>query len=449
MEELRVLSPTAILGYGYPMQSFQRGVAAQPQVIAVDAGSTDPGPYYLGSGKSFTQRSAVKRDLRPILLASKERDIPVLIGSAGGSGARPHLDWLWDIIMELYEEEGFRLKTAALAADIDKEAVKDALRNGLIEPCGPVPPLTESVVDSCTHLVAQMGTEPFLYALNEGYQVIVAGRAYDPAPFAAVPILAGFDPGLALHMGKILECAAIAADPGSGADCMLGTITSDSFCLEPMNAKRACTRRSVAAHTLYEKSNPYLLPGPGGQLNLENTVFTAVNQRIVAVQGSRFEPMPYKVKLEGASPAGYRSVAIAGIRDPFMLEQLDSILVAVEDQVFSQLDEVGDRKLYFRCYGRDGVMGALEPQPVIGHEVGLVIEATAATQEQAASLCGLARSTLLHFGYPGRISTAGNLAFPFSPSDFDGGQYFRFAVHHLMPVEDAGKRWFAMVKEVV
>jgi len=53
----------------------------------LDAGSGDPGPFNLGAGKSFSDREAVKRDLRLILCAARQHDIPVLIGSAGGAGA--------------------------------------------------------------------------------------------------------------------------------------------------------------------------------------------------------------------------------------------------------------------------------------------------------------------------------------------------------------------------
>ena len=63
MKEYRVLSPTAILGYGFPEESFKAGLDRKPHLIAVDAGSTDPGLYYLGAGVSFTDRSAVKPDL--------------------------------------------------------------------------------------------------------------------------------------------------------------------------------------------------------------------------------------------------------------------------------------------------------------------------------------------------------------------------------------------------
>jgi hypothetical protein len=38
--------------------------------------------------------------------------------------------------------------------------------------------------------------------------------------------------------------------------------------------------------------------------------------------------------------------------------------------------------------------------------------------------------------YPGRKAIAGNLAFPFSPSDIKAGEVFEFNVHHLVVVDD-------------
>jgi hypothetical protein len=48
---------------------------------------------------------------------------------------------------------------------------------------------------------------------------------------------------------------------------------------------------------------------------------------------------------------------------------------------------------------------------------------------------------MLHFGYPGRKSTAGNLAFPYSPSDVSAGAVYTFNVYHLLEVDDP-KRLF-------
>ena len=73
-----------------------------------------------------------------------------------------------------------------------------------------------------------------------------------------------------------------------------------------------------------------------------------------------------------------------------------------------------------------------EQEKQLPTEVGIIIEAVAKTQEEANTLCSFARSTMLHFGYTGRIATAGNLAFPFSPSDFKAGNVYEFSLYHLM-----------------
>ncbi len=437
---IRVLSPTAILGYGFPTASFEAGLALNPDVIAVDAGSSDPGPYYLGAGVSFTDRAAVKRDLQHMLVAGRARGIPVLVGSAGGAGARPHLDWTVEIIREIAREEGLTGRLAVIPSDMDKGVLLSALTAGDLVPLPPGGPATEADITDSTHIVAQIGEEPLIAALEAGAEVVVAGRCYDPSVFAAVPILRGYPRGLALHMGKILECAAIASLPGSGSDCMMGTLDETGFVLETLNPARVCTVTSVAAHTLYEKSDPYHLPGPGGELNLTDTGFNQIDPTRVRVTGSRFEASDgYFVKLEAARIVGYRTVSIAGVRAPDFIAQLDTILEGVRARVFDNFPDIakGSATLIFRVYGRDGVMGALEPErDKLPHELGLVIEAVADTQDRANTICSFARSTMLHFGYPGRVSTAGNLAFPYSPSDFKAGAVYGFSLYHLVRVSD-------------
>jgi len=405
----------------------------------VDAGSTDPGPYYLGAGVSFTDREAVKRDLRLILTAGRRLDVPVLVGTGGGAGAHPHVTWTLDIIRQIAQEEGLRFRLAVICADVPKTTLLEALDTGDL---GPLPPgeaaTTDDVVES-TYVVGQMGVEPLVRALDLGADVILAGRAYDPAVFAALPIRHGFDPGLALHLGKILECAAIAASPGSGSDCMLGVLRRDHFLVEPLTPNRACTVTSVAAHTLYEKTNPYRLPGPGGELDLTATTFTQATERTVRVSGSRFVPSDsYTIKIEAARKVGYRTVSIAGVRDPIFIAQVDEIVEAVRARVIDNFSHIpgDDYTLLFHLYGKNGVMGPLEPSGETGHELGIVIDAVAETQELANTVCAFARSTMLHYGYPGRISTAGNLAFPYSPSDYKAGEVYRFSLYHLLRVDD-------------
>ena len=436
-KKMTLLSPTAILGYGFPESSFERSLSFDPDLIAVDAGSTDPGPYYLGSGKSFVPRAAVKRDLSYLLRAVVERQIPLLIGTAGGSGAKPHLAWCREIIWEVAREEKLSFRLAVIPADIPKSYLLEKIDSGEAQPLEHVPELTHDDVMDSTYLAAQMGPEPLIRALQGGADVVLAGRCYDPAVFAALPLKRGFPGGPALHLGKILECAAIAALPGSGSDCMLGFLEEDRFCLEPASLERRATVDSVAAHTLYEKGDPYRLPGPGGLLDLQKTSFEQITERRVAVSGSRFFPTsPYTVKVEGAKLIGYRAISIAGARDPRFIESLDEIVDGVRKRTCDNFcDDTRRFELTFHLYGRDGVMGPQEPHPVAAHEVGIVIEAVAEDAALAEAILGFARSTMLHYGFPGRLSTAGNLAFPYSPSDFKVGGAYVFSVYHLLTVD--------------
>ncbi len=440
MEELRILSPTAILGYGFPMESFEEGMKRKPHVIAVDAGSTDPGPYYLGAGKSFTDRNSVKRDLEIMIPAALEQNIPVIIGTAGGSGGRPHVAFCVDIIKEIAKERNLSFKMAVIQSEFDKDFIKQNLRDGNIEPLFPAKQITEADVDDTVRIVAQMGEEPFMEALEQGADVILAGRSYDPSVFAALPIKEGFNKGLAIHMGKILECAAIAALPGSGSDSMFGYLRKDNFVLEPLSPLRKCTTLSVAAHTLYEKSNPYILPGPGGAINLHECEFVQLDDDKVQVSGSRFVATDdYFVKLEGVKKVGYRTISCAGVKDPIMISKIDSITQSVKDRVQNNFENYGitDFFLDFKIYGKNGVMAMFDQVDVEpGDELMIIIEAVAPTQEQASTICGFARSTMLHFGYEGRIATAGNLAFPFSPSDCEMGEVYEFSVYHLLKVDN-------------
>lgn len=443
MEEIRVLTPCGGLGYGFPKASVDAAMAREPHVIAVDAGSTDPGPYYLGSGEGTLSRDAQKNDLTVLMTARHKAGIPLVVGTAYTAGAKPHVDKTVEIVREIAAENGFSIKLAIVPADMDKSMLKESLANGRVRDFEHPVRLDAGMIERSRHIVAQMGVEPIVNALKAGADVVVAGRSYDPAIIAALPIMHGFDPGLAIHMGKILECGAYAAEPQSGADAMFGTIRTDHFEVEPPNPSLRCTVDSVAAHTLYEKESPVELHLPGGMIDLSETTFEAVNDRAVRVAGTRFHAADqYTLKLEGAEAVGFRSLFIAGARDPVFIAGVDEIIADAEARVKCGVGfDPGSYRLNFRIYGKNGIlMGpdvggspSVEPEPV---EIGIVGEVVADTQEIAHSVCSFAHGVLLHSPYPGRKTVAGNLAFPFSPSDFDLGEVFEFSIYHLLEVDD-------------
>lgn len=441
-QEVKLLAPCGILGYGYPRESFLNGMARKPDAIVVDAGSTDAGPHKLGAGVAIVSRQACKKDLELMITEGARAGIPVIVGSAGGSGARVHVEWTMSIVREILKEHNLEsMKTAVIWGDVPKKIVEERIREGKVTPLGnSVKPLTRERLEETTCIVAQMGHEPVVEALKAGFQLIICGRAYDPAPFAAVAIWQGLPAAYGYHAGKILECAALCAVPGTTKDCMLGTITEENgFLVTPLSDKRVCTSLSVAAHTFYEKDHPYLLHGPGTLLDLEKCRFTELGDGSVRVEGSRIETVvPYCVKLEGARKAACRTFVVAGVRDPLFIRSIEEIEHLAAEQVRAYYQEIPaeDYQIHFINYGINGVMGDLEPCRDLPHEVGIVFEVLAKEQELSDAICATLRSTLLHYGYDGRKTTAGNLAFPFAPSDVSFGPVYEFSVYHLMEVKD-------------
>ena len=436
---LTYLSLCGLLGYGYPREGLDAALDQDLAFIGVDAGSTDPGPYYLGSGTSFVADAQVQRDLEPALVAAVERRIPLVIGTAGGSGARPHVDRFVDLLCALAKRNGLRFRLAVIHADVERQAIADALADGRIEPCGPSGKLTPGAINRVCNPVAQMGTEPLAEALEGGADVVVCGRACDTAIFAALPILRGLDPGLALHCAKIAECGALCAEPPGANDSVLCRLYPDAFEVEPLNRVRRCTPDSVAGHSLYEQPDPLCFLEPEGAVDLRRARFEPITDRAVRVTGSVLEPAAeQRIKLEGAELQGYRAVTVGGICDPVAIREIDALQEGVRRAVAANLEgmvEEGEYRLIFRRYGLDAV--TFNPVDVDREprEIGLLIEAIAPTQDLADGILGLARATALHQSFAGRKSTAGNLAFPFSPSDLSGGPVYAFSLYHLMRVE--------------
>lgn len=160
MNEFRMLSTSGILGYGFAEESLKIGMTWEPHVIGCDGGSTDPGPYYLGSGKSFTSRLSVKRDLRLMLMAAVAARIPCIIGTSGGAGGEPHLQDTAALVREIAREEGLSFKMALIHSEQPKDWLCDRIAEEKTRPLGKMKPLDQATVDRAERIVGMMGPEP-------------------------------------------------------------------------------------------------------------------------------------------------------------------------------------------------------------------------------------------------------------------------------------------------
>jgi hypothetical protein len=443
LKKIRAVAATGNLSTGFREETLVRAVQLGAHFIGCDAGTTDSGPYYLGSGKPRGPRDGTERNLRIMVREALRAGIPVIIGSAGHAGGTPHLNWTLEIVRELARENAWHFKLAAIDSEIPKELLVGAFLEGRIAPLCPAPELQETSIRQAERFVAMMGIEPIQSALNLGAQVVVAGRCSDVAIYAALPVLEGIPKHVAFHAGKILECGSAAVAQRFYPDCMAAELDQTGFTVEPPNPAFRCTPQSVAAHTLYENADPYHLVESGGVVDTTAAQYEPISDRAVRVSGARFTPAEkYTVKIEGAALAGYRSIVVAGIRDPLILRQLDNFLATLRTVVERKIDDSlklsrGAYTLHFRVYGSNGSMGQAEPCPQVeGHEVGLIIDVVAPSQSLAADILPLVWHTGLHHPIPEQEGLISNFAFPFSPPGADMGPVYRFCANHVWHLDD-------------
>jgi hypothetical protein len=197
-----------------------------------------------------------------------------------------------------------------------------------------------------------------------------------------------------------------------------------------MNPALRATPSSVAAHALYEQADPWFVDEPEGTLDLRAARYRAVDERRTCVSGARYLPRERPtLKVEGAARVGARAVLLAGVADPTLIARLDRALLEVEQRVRTLWP--GSWRVVPHVYGQ-GAIAPLAPDLCSAHEVGLVLEFLADEAQQARAVASVFKQNLLHFGYPGRLTTGGNLAFAWTPSEIEAGQSYRFVLYHLL-----------------
>ncbi|MDX8037613.1 acyclic terpene utilization AtuA family protein [Lentzea sp. BCCO 10_0856] len=433
---VRVLTPTGMLGAGFAQSTVDRGLALGADVISVDAGSTDSGPHYLGSGTAKTTAAAVARDLRMLLRASAQARIPLIVGSCGTSGTDSGVEWVAGVVDDVLREENLGLSVATIRSEQRADFINERLREGAVHPLAPAAALDEATVDSCTHVVGMMGHEPIEEALRAGADVVLAGRATDTAVAAAFPLMMGMPPGPTWHAAKIVECGGqCTTNPRTGG--VLTTIDHTGFTIEPLDPDAACTPISVAAHMLYETVNPFRMREPAGELDVTESTYTALDARRVRVEGSRFHPAEqHTIKLEGARITGYETMSFTAIRDEHILAHVEDwteLFVKVfTDRVAQTLGlDSTDYDFDLRRYGYDAVLQTLDPAGRPPREIGVMLLVRAATQELATAVAKVANPLMLHLPTPD-MAYLPSLAFATSPAETERGPVYEFVLNHVV-----------------
>ncbi|MDR1443858.1 MAG: DUF1446 domain-containing protein [Treponema sp.] len=444
MNTCKVLMPIGGLGGGINQEAFDYGMAWGPDVIAIDAGSTDSGPAYLATGTCKYNRGMLKNDLGIAIRGGMKAGVPVFVGSCGTCGTDSTVDECFEIVSEIFNEEGFTGKIARIYSQQDPAALKKKWDENKIHGLEGAPAAARETFDECDNIVALLGAEPFIEAYKNGANVILAGRATDTAIIAALPIYKGCNVAAAWHGAKVVECGAQCADKEDGMGVFL-TVDETGFYVKPLMPDAHCTPYTVSAHLLYENADPYYLKEPSGAMLTKNAVYTQADEHTVRVTGCGFEHAEqYTMKLEGASAAGYQNISLIGIANRKVCADPERWIKNISAYVDKYIQKVGyshdDYSFNFKAYGYNAVVAGPVPAGTPApREIGMLLTVTAKTQDMATKIAKVFNPFLLHF--PADFEQAGreqlpSFAFPFSPADCPRGATYEFKLHHVVDVDD-------------
>lgn len=439
-DTVNIIVPTGALGVGIREVHVAAGIAAGAHGIACDAGSTDSGPAYLATGKSKYSRGAIKEDLRTLMLAQASAGIPLLIGSCSTSGCDMALDWTRDIALEIAREHGLNPRIALLYSEQPAALMSARAAEGRIAPLAPLTADDVPAFGECDHIVALMGPEPYIAALQAGADIVLGGRTTDTAVLAALPLLKGAGQAASWHAGKIAECGGLCTTHSREGGVMI-RVGRDAFEVEPLGNVSRCTPFTVSAHMLYENSDPFLLHEPGGMLDVTEARYEAVDDRVVRVTGSKFHTKPYTMKLEGAGRSGFQTIMLVGIQDPAVCAEVDFFIArmhaALVDRVTTAMGLAPEQfDISLRPYGWNAVTGRpVEAGAAAPREIGLLFVATAATQELATQIAKTCNPWFFHMPIRPDVPLP-SYGFPFSPSEIERGPVFEFKLNHVVQVAD-------------
>jgi hypothetical protein len=437
-DSLKVLISTGHLGTApsSPESFFRAMEEAKPDYIVADGGSSDPGPVYLG--EDTTLGHFARDELELFLPAARKAGVPFVIGSAGDSGSNRGVDETIAMIKDIAREHRIgKFRIGYFYSEVTKDFLQQKLRDGkVLTGLGGFPDLTSEEIDKATRVVAVAGVHPFLKLLDMGADVIIGGRCGDIAFTAGPCIHHGFPEPLAYHMGKMIECASLVAEPFMGKETIVGTITHNDIRITPYHPQQRCTVASVAGHSMYERETPYYEQALGGTLDMHDCRFEQLDERTARITGAKWiSARELRVKIEGAKKIGERYMGFVGLRDPHMVRNVDLAIDWCKTAVAKRFGNE-QYELYFHVFGRNGMLKELEPaREITTHELGIVVEGLAGTDALAEKITDFAVRMFFLARVPGVKGTAGTAATTKKTMKSSPG--YMWNINHTVPIDDA------------
>jgi len=175
----------------------------------------------------------------------------------------------------------------------------------------------------------------------------------------------------------------------------------------------------------------------GGKLDMGLCRYEQWDEKTVRITGKHFllEAGKIHFKLEGSGKIGERFIGIVGIRDPYMIQNLDKVIGWAKSHVEEKFDPK-EYQLFYHIYGKNGVMGDLEPvKEIKSHELCVVVEGIADTKEKAELVTLTGSRQIFYARLPDVKGTAGTAAFIID-GVLAAPAAYRWTLNHLLPMED-------------
>ena len=436
---VHIFCPNGYLGFT-PIQetAFRRGVEQNPDYYCCNAGARINDPTALGTDTGISLYKWQKHDLELMLLASRKQRAPLLVGTAGDTGANSRVDLFVDILKSLARKHNLTpFKLIYFYSEIEKPRLRTLMeQNVAIEHAESGKALTEVELEKTERIVAVAGVHPFLRALEMGADVIIGGRCASVAPFAAAALHARHSPESAYVLGPLLTRPAAAMQPNFLNGPLIASLHDHAVSIfttgeSPMPIlPRNSDELSQTLADLSEASFQE------GRLDMTQCRYEYHQGQLLSVTGQRFSPAqsPLKFFLEGAGRSGERFIELVSFKTSAQIPELEIMLEETRKTIEHRFSE-SHAQLAYTVLGKRRAASKLQESSAPQEEVTILIEGVAETEQLSEELATLGARRLLPLLSqslkPIRISrkVLSNCALLAPP-------VYRLTIQHTLPLAD-------------